>query len=245
VTDAERLLQLALERGALKYGDFTLSSGQRSKYYFDGRLLSLDPEGAYLIGKAILPILEEAGAHAIGGPTLGADPIVAAVALTSHLLGGSTPAFIVRKDAKSHGTGQLVEGPLAPGSRVAIVDDTCTTGASLFHAIEAAEAAGCTVAKVIAILDRHQGGSEELERRGYDFESILGATPEGEVRVVQAELEEAASQPSQSWGPRTFGDLAFEQGVQAVRDLGQVLGGWPDGADFDSFLEGIQSSRIG
>ena len=157
MTDAERLLQLALERGALKYGDFTLSSGQRSKYYFDGRLLSLDPEGAYLIGKAILPILEEAGAHAIGGPTLGADPIVAAVALTSHLLGGSTPAFIVRKDAKSHGTGQLVEGPLAPGSRVAIVDDTCTTGASLFHAIEAAEAAGCTVVKVIAILDRHQG----------------------------------------------------------------------------------------
>ncbi len=184
MTDAERLLQLALERGALKYGDFTLSSGQMSKYYFDGRLLSLDPEGAYLIGKAILPILEEAGAHAIGGPTLGADPIVAAVALTSHLVGGSTPAFIVRKDAKSHGTGQLVEGPLAPGSRVGIVDDTCTTGASLFHAIEAAEAAGCTVVKVIAILDRHQGGSEELKRRGYDFASLLAATPEGDVRVM-------------------------------------------------------------
>ena len=91
MTDGERLLSLALERGALRYGDFTLSSGQSSKYYFDGRLLSLDPEGTYLIGKAILPILKEAGAQAIGGPTLGADPIVAAVALTSHLKGSPIP----------------------------------------------------------------------------------------------------------------------------------------------------------
>ena len=107
-------------------------------------MLSLDPQGAYLIGKALLPILKEAGAQAIGGPTLGADPIVAAVALSSYLDGGSIPAFIVRKEAKSHGTAQQVEGPLRPGSRVAIVDDVCTTGTSLFAAIEAAEAMVCT-----------------------------------------------------------------------------------------------------
>ena len=181
---AERLLELAIERGALKYGDFTLSSGRKSRYYFDGRLLSLDPEGAYLIGKAMLPILKEVGAQGIGGPTLGADPIVAAVAMASHLDGGSVPGFIVRVQAKQHGTEQRVEGPLAPGSRVAIVDDVCTTGASLFHAIDAAESAGCSVVKVVAILDRRQGGSDELRSRGYEFVSLLEATPEGEVRVV-------------------------------------------------------------
>ena len=181
---AERLLEIAIERGALKYGEFTLSSGQKSRYYFDGRLLSLDPEGAYLIAEALLPILKEAGAQAIGGPTLGADPIVAAVAMASHLDGGSIPGFIVRGQAKQHGTGQRVEGPLATGSRVAIVDDVCTTGASLFQAIEAAESVGCSVVKVVAILDRRQGGSDEVRSRGYAFVSLLEASPEGEVRVV-------------------------------------------------------------
>ncbi len=185
MTEAEQLLQLAIERGALKYGEYTLSSGRISRYYFDGRLLSLDPQGAYLIGKALLPILKEVGADAIGGLTLGADPIVTAVALSSHLDGDSIPGFIVRKEAKAHGTTQQVEGPLRPGSRVAIVDDVCTTGTSLFTAIEAAEAMGCTIAKVIVILDRMQGGSRALKRRGYDFAAFLEATPEGEVGVVR------------------------------------------------------------
>ena len=184
---AERLLQLAVDRGALKYGEYILSSGQKSRYYFDGRLLSLDPEGAYLIAKSLFLILRQAGAQAVGGPTLGADPIVAAIALTSHLEGGFMPGFIVRAGAKSHGTRQDVEGPLAKGSRLGIVDDVCTSGASLFRAIEAAEAAGCSVVRVVTILDRQQGGSEELKRRGYDYVSLLEATPEGEIRVVQRE----------------------------------------------------------
>ena len=186
MTDAEKLLQLAIERGALKYGEFTLSSAQKSRYYFDGRLLSLDPEGAYLIGHALLPILKEAGVQAVGGLILGADPIVAAVALSSYLDGGSIPGFIVRKEAKAHGTAQQVEGPLRPGSRVAIVDDVCTTGTSLFAAIEAAEGMGCTIAKVIVILDRMQGGSRELKRRGYDFAALLDATPEGKVSASKS-----------------------------------------------------------
>ena len=179
-----RLLELALERGALKYGEFTLTSGQKSSYYFDGRLLSLDPEGAYLVSRCLLPLVWEAGAQAVGGPTLGADPMVAAIALTSHIEGKPVPAFIVRKEAKGHGTGQRIEGPLTPGTRVAIVDDACTTGGSLLHAIQAAEAAGCQVVKVLAILDRHQGGSEELKRRGYDFTALLEATPGEKVWVV-------------------------------------------------------------
>ena len=179
--DVQRLLELAQATGALKYGDYTLSSGQKTSYYFDGRLLTLDPEGAALVGRLILEIAQSAGADVVGGPTLGADPIVAAVALTSHLQGGAMPAFIVRKESKGHGTGQLIEGHLTEGSRVAIVDDTCTTGASLFHAIGAAEEAGCRVVKVLAIADRHQGGSEEIRRRGYDFACLIEAAADGQL----------------------------------------------------------------
>ena len=184
MTILERLLQVAIDRGALKYGDYVLSSGQKSRYYFDGRLLSLDPEGAYLLGKALLPILQEAGAAAVGGPTLGADPIVAAVALMSYLDGKPVPAFIVRREAKGHGTRQHIEGSLEAGTRVAIVDDVCTTGSSLVRAIKVAEDSGCFVVKVIVILDRRQGGSEALLRQGYQFGSLLETSPEGEVRVA-------------------------------------------------------------
>ena len=180
----DRLLALALERGAIKYGDFTLSSGKKSNYYFDGRLLSLDPEGAHLIAQALLPILQQAGAQAVGGTTLGADPIVTAVALASYLAGDPMPAFIVRKESKGHGTKQNIEGPLSPGSKVAIVDDVCTTGGSLFHAIQAAEEAGCTVVKVVSLLDRNEGGSEEMGKRGYDFSALLTATPGGKIETA-------------------------------------------------------------
>ena len=180
-----RLLEVAVERGAIQYGRFTLTSGKESAYYFDGRLLSLDPEGARLIAQALVPILRGAGVEAVGGLTLGADPIVSSVAFASGLTGEGIPAFIVRKEAKAHGTGQSIEGPLRPGSRVAIVDDVCTTAGSLFQAIEAAEAVGCTVVKVAAILDRMEGGSEELKRRGYDFVALMAANPRGEIEAVR------------------------------------------------------------
>lgn len=179
----ERLLELALERGAIRYGDFTLSSGRKSSYYFDGRRLSLDPEGAHLLGQVWLPLLAEAGVAAVGGPTLGADPIVAAVAMASWQQGAPLPAFIVRKEAKGHGMSQLIEGPLpAAGTTVAIVDDTCTTGGSLYHAIAAAEAAGCTVGLTLAVLDRNEGGSESLREKGYRFETLLVAGANGRIR---------------------------------------------------------------
>lgn len=180
----EGLLEVALVEGALKYGDFMLSSGKKSKYYFDGRLLSLYPKGSQLIVEALLPILDSVEAEAIGGLTLGADPIVSAVALASGLRGKNIPGFIVRKEAKGHGTGQSIEGPLRPGSRVAIVDDVCTTGGSLFQAIDAVEAVGCTVVKVVALLDRREGGSDELRRRGYDFVALLEADSQGYIKVV-------------------------------------------------------------
>ena len=183
---AERLLELAVERGALQYGDFTLSSGKKSSYYFDGRRLSLDPEGAHLIGNALLPLLANAGVDAIGGPTLGADPIVTAAAMASWQHGAPLPAFIVRKEAKGYGMGQMIEGPLPEGSTVAIVDDACTTGGSLFHAIGAAEEAGCTVGIVLALLDRNEGGSDAIRGRGYKFEALLSAGDDGRIRPTQA-----------------------------------------------------------
>ncbi len=181
----ERLLSLAVSSGALKYGNFTLTSGKKSRYYFDGRLLSLDPAGSRLIAEALLPVLQAAGVDAVGGPTLGADPIVAAVAVVSGQQGQPVPGFIVRKEAKAHGTGQAIEGPLLPGTKVAIVDDTCTTGGSLFQAIEAAEGVGCEVVKVAAVLDRNEGGSAELRRRGYDFAALLRANQDGEIEAAQ------------------------------------------------------------
>ena len=182
--DIERLLEIAIEKGALKYGDFTLSSGKHSSYYFDGRLLSLDPEGAFLIGKALYPLVSSSGAEAIGGPTLAADPVVTAVSITSQINGSGIPAFIVRKEAKEHGMTNLIEGPVRPGSKVSIVDDTCTTGGSLLHAIKAAESIGCEVVQVLAILDRREGGQEILAEQGYNFTAHMAANSEGVIEVV-------------------------------------------------------------
>ena len=180
----ERLLEIALERGAIRYGDFTLSSGRKSAYYFDGRLLSLDPEGAYLLGHVLLPLIADAGVDAIGGPTLGADPIVTAVATASWQEGTPIPAFIVRKEAKGYGMARMIEGPLPPeGSAVAIVDDACTTGGSLLHAIDAAEEAGYRVGLVLAALDRNEGGSDAIRQRGYRFASLLTAGADGRITV--------------------------------------------------------------
>ena len=179
-----KILELSEQVGALRYGDFTLASGAKSGYYFDGRLISLHPEGAYLLGKAFLETLQGSGVDAVGGPATAAIPIVTAVALVSRLEDSPIDAFFVRSEAKDHGTGRQVEGRLQAGSRVAILDDVCTSGGSLFMAINAVEEAGCTVETVLAILDRHQGGSDELRAKGYNFRPLLEADAEGRVRVA-------------------------------------------------------------
>ena len=181
----DQILALAKKRGALQFGEFTLSSGISSSYYFDGRLLTLDPEGAYLVGRALLPQVHLWEGQAIGGPTLGADPIVGTVVLTSYLEGNPIRGFLVRKEQKEHGTGRMIEGPLLTGRdqtcRVVIVDDTCSTGSSLIMAIKAVEQEGCTVVGVAVILDRHQGGSEWLLNHGYQFFTLLEADAMGNI----------------------------------------------------------------
>ncbi len=177
----ERLLEIVKERALIR-GEFTLSSGLVSPYYFDLRRVTLWPEGAHLIGRRVLELTR--GVDAIGGMMIGADPIVASVALVSQMEGKPIPAFIVRTEPKKHGTQNFIEGELTKGSRVAIIDDVITTGGSILRAIEVVEGEGCRVVKVIAILDRKQGGSEELKRRGYDFTALLVADEGGEVGIA-------------------------------------------------------------
>ena len=176
---ARRIREIAIEVGAFLRGDFTLASGKKSSYYFDGKKLALSPEGAYQLGKAIFDQVAEAGIDAIGGVPVGAYPIVASVALVSHLEGKPIPAFMVREEVKEHGTKRKIEGHLEEGSRVAIVEDVVTTGGSVSKVIEAVEAANCKVVKVIAVVDRHEGGSDRLKQEGYDFTAILHLYPAG------------------------------------------------------------------
>ena len=134
MNDVERLLEVAQERKALTFGEFQLSAGGTSSYYFDGRILTLDPEGSFLVAKCLYPILIQHEVEAIAGPTLGADPIVAAVSLYSYTQNNPINGLIVRKEAKAHGGQRAIEGSYEPGMKVAVVDDTCTSGSSLFHA---------------------------------------------------------------------------------------------------------------
>ena len=161
--ERERLRQL-LKSQSLMFGEFTLASGKKSAFYFDSKRTTLLPDGAWLTAREVLRLIREAGiqADAIGGLTLGADPIVCPVAALSHAEGPALRAFIVRKETKEHGTGRRIEGNLAPGSRVIIVDDVVTTAGSTIQAIEAAEAAGHTVVAVICLVDREEGGAAKL-----------------------------------------------------------------------------------
>jgi orotate phosphoribosyltransferase len=185
---SDRLVEQILERAtaleALRFGEFKLSAGNVSRYYFDGRILTLDPTGAYLVAKAFILLLREFDAEIIAGPTLGADPIVAAIAVVSHLEGHPISGLIVRKSQKGHGTAKMIEGVLRHGMRVAVVDDTCSSGASLLHAIEAIEAGGGKVVKVLSILDRNEGGGDTIRGLGYSFSSLLIADKDGSIRTT-------------------------------------------------------------
>ena len=161
-----RRLRALLKEHSLMFGDFTLASGKKSSFYFDSKKTTLRAEGAYLAAAEILELVRGQGieAVAIGGMTLGADPLVCPVACLSHLEGPPLRAFIVRKEAKGYGTSRRIEGDLEPGSRVVVVDDVITTGGSTLRAIEAVEAAGHTVAAVVCLVDREEGGAESLAR---------------------------------------------------------------------------------
>ncbi|MCS6802585.1 MAG: orotate phosphoribosyltransferase [Chloroflexota bacterium] len=170
---ARARLHALIERHAISRGEFVLSSGKRSSYYVDLRRISLSPEGAYLAALALLDLVDGVAIDAIGGPVAAAVPLIGAVAAVSYQLGRPLPGFMVRKEAKAHGAGQQIEGPFAPGMRVAVVDDTATTGGSLLWAVEAVERAGGSVELVGALLDRHEGAAELFAGRGYRYRAVF------------------------------------------------------------------------
>jgi orotate phosphoribosyltransferase len=172
--ERQRLIAL-LQRDALKRGTFTLASGRTSHYYVDGRKVTLSAEGSAQIGAGVLELIaSRPDVTAVGGLTLGADPIVGAtLALAAASGRGQLRGFLVRKEAKAHGMGNLIEGPLEPGSVVAIVDDVATTGGSSLQAVQAVEAMGCKVAMVVVVLDRLEGAAAAFAARGLPFRSLL------------------------------------------------------------------------
>ena len=168
----EAIREMINERSVLR-GEFVLTSGRKSNYYIDGRMTTLSADGAALTGQYIFDMIRDLNVDAVGGPTVGADPMATAVSLASFQAGHSIDAFIVRSDRKQHGTMRQIEGPVRLGSRVVILDDTVTSGGSLLQAAKAAEEAGCKVVKIVAILDRLQGGGQKIRDAGYEFETIL------------------------------------------------------------------------
>lgn len=171
--DREELIRQIRDK-ALKFGNFTLASGKKATYYLDGKQVTLDAHGAMLIGEGILDLM--AGGPmpaAVGGMSIGADPITAAVITMSAVRGTPLRGFMVRKEPKGHGTNKYVEGPVKPGEEVVIVEDVVTTGGSSLAAIERVEAFGLKVVAVLAIIDRMEGGAEAFRSRGYRFQSLL------------------------------------------------------------------------
>jgi orotate phosphoribosyltransferase len=179
MSDRDRLRALLLER-SFRTGDFILSSGARGTYYIDCRTTTMHAEGQALVGRLGLELLRSSGLRpdAVGGLTMGADPVAYAIAHASWLAGAPVNAFSVRKQPKDHGTGKRVEGCFQAGARVVVVEDVITSGGSALQACDAVEAEGGTVLGVLALVDREGGGREAIEARGYAVHTIF---PVGEL----------------------------------------------------------------
>ena len=174
--EREKLLKILKEKSYEKR-EVTLASGRKSDFYIDCKQTTLDPEGAYLTGKLIYKEIAALGGsiEGAGGLTLGADPIATAVSVASFEAGNPIPAFIIRKEPKGHGTGQWLEGTknLKNGANVVIVEDVVTTGGSSMKAVKRAEESGLRVVKIVALVDRCEGGRENIEKEGYSLTSLF------------------------------------------------------------------------
>ncbi len=187
------LLDLLATRSARK-GHFVLSSGKTSNLYIDARLTTMSPEGLVLIGELGATVIarEFGRVDAVGGLTLGADPIAYAIAFHSATSSSPIRSFTVRKEAKAHGTGKLVEGPFHQGDRVVVIEDVITTGGSALRAVEALRALGADVLGVFALVDREEGGRMVLEEQGLRVVALTtasellarGLTPEGQTSAI-------------------------------------------------------------
>ncbi len=169
----KKLIRLVKEKSLITNVQRILTSGRTSTYYIDAKMTTLDPQGANLAARLFLEVLKSYDIDAIGGFTLGADPIVSAVAAISVETERPLPAFIVRKEPKKHGERKMIEGPFKTGWKVAVVDDVVTTGGSTLKACKAVEEEGGKVVLTLALVDRLEGGRENLEKNGYTFVPLL------------------------------------------------------------------------
>jgi orotate phosphoribosyltransferase len=177
-SEADRIaLERLLMERSIRRGDFVLASGARSSYYIDARLTTMSAEGLHLIGRLGLAALRQAGweARAVGGLTMGADPVAYAIAVASLSTPPIVQAFSVRKEAKTHGTGRRIEGNFTPGDPVVVVEDVLTSGGSARQAIDAIQAEGGRVLGVLVVVDREEGGRAVLERLGVQVVSLTRA----------------------------------------------------------------------
>lgn len=177
----QQLIDLFRER-ALQFGEFTLASGQTSSYYLDGKQVTLHSRGLRLVGEGLFELLQDVEYDAIGGMSIGADPIIGGVLTVAAEHGRSLDGFLIRKQPKGHGTKRYVEGPVQPGAKVVIVDDVVTTGGSSLEAAERIQDYGCQVVQVVGVVDRLQGGADNFAARKFPFRSLLtvedlGITP--------------------------------------------------------------------
>ena len=175
--DRDRLLALLRDR-SVRTGEFILSSGARSSWYIDARLTTMSGAGQFLIGRVALTALDDRAwaPDAVGGLTLGADPVAYAIAHAAAAGGRRLDAFTVRKEAKSHGAGRRIEGPLGAGAAVVIVEDVVTTAGSALRAAEAVDEAGGSILGVLALVDREEGGRERLREAGLALVAIFSRT---------------------------------------------------------------------
>ena len=175
----QRLKELLLEK-SYRQGRIKLTSGKESDFYIDGKQTTLDAEGAFLCGSLLYELISsnEEKIDGVGGMTLGADPLVTAVSIVSYLEGAPLPAFIVRKEPKSHGTENYIEGKdnLGQGARVALLEDVVTTGGTLLQVIERVKSQGFEVGLVATVVDRQEGGVEALAAKGYKLLAVFSRT---------------------------------------------------------------------
>ncbi len=174
MSDRERLRELLVSR-SVRRGDFVLASGARSTHYVDARTTTMSGAGQVLIGRLGLASLDAAGWEpaSLGGLTLGADPVAYAIAHAAGLVGRELDAFTIRKEAKSHGTGRLIEGGFRSDTDVVVVEDVVTSGESALRAIEALEESRARILGVLAVVDRDAGGRERLEKAGYPLVALF------------------------------------------------------------------------
>jgi len=178
-SEADRIaLERLLTERSIRRGDFVLASGARSSYYIDARLTTMSAEGLHLIGRLGLGALRQAGwePRAVGGLTMGADPVAYAIAAASLAVPPIVQAFSVRKEAKTHGTGRRIEGNFSAGDAVVVVEDVLTSGGSARQAVEAIQAEGGRVLGVLAVVDREEGGRAAIEGSGIAVVSLTSAT---------------------------------------------------------------------